>query len=96
MNEIHLMANIINAVRICPKNVEATVFEVIMGIINLGYLVSYESGGLISSKLNITATNFDNLYIQILIASIFPLIALISIVFVPNNLFNLKKEEAEA
>jgi hypothetical protein len=63
MNEVHLMALMIMAVKVCPKEVEATVFEVIMATINLSYLISYESGGLISKLLHVDATNFSNLWI---------------------------------
>lgn len=57
------MALMIMAVKVCPKNVEASVFEFILAVINLGYLLSYESGGLISQLLDITATQFDLLWV---------------------------------
>ena len=60
-------------------------FEMIMSIINLGYLVSYQSGGFLSEWLNITLDNFDNLWIQILISSVFPCLVLWVVFFVPSD-----------
>ena len=72
VNEIHLMPLMVMACRICPKKVEATVYEFILSIINLGYLISYQSGGWVSNWLNITNDNFDNLWILIVISAGFP------------------------
>jgi len=85
MNEVHLMALMIMAVKVCPKEVESTVFEVIMGVINVSYLISYESGGLISKLLHIGNGNYENLWIQVLIATVFPIVMLISFLFVPTD-----------
>lgn len=57
------MALMIMAVKVCPKNVESTVFEVIMAVINLSYLISYEVGGLISKWLHIGNGNYDLLWV---------------------------------
>jgi hypothetical protein len=84
-NEIHLMPIMIMACRVCPKKMEATVFEMIMSIVNLGYLVSYQSGGFLSDSLGITIDNFDNLWIQVLISSVFPLLVLWVVFFVPSD-----------
>lgn len=64
---------------------EATVFEFIMSVVNLGYLVSYQSGGFVAEMLNITVDNFDNLWIQILISSVFPCLVLWIVFFVPSD-----------
>jgi len=58
---------------------------VIMAVINLGYLISYESGGLISNWLGIKEGNYENLWAQILIATLFPLVMLVAILFVPKD-----------
>ena len=84
-NEIHLMPIMIVACRICPKKVEATVFEFIMSIVNLGYLVSYQSGGFLADMLGITIEDFSNLWIQVLISSLFPLVVLSAIFIIPSD-----------
>lgn len=84
-NEIHLMPIMIMACRVCPKNMEATVFEMIMSIVNLGYLVSYQSGGFLAEGLGITVDNFDNLWIQVLVSSVFPWLVLWVVMFVPSD-----------
>lgn len=91
-NEIHLMPLMVMAARVCPKNLEATVYEFIMSVINLGYLVSYQSGGGISELLDIREDNFENLWIQVLLTSIFPLLVLWVVFIVPND-FAQKVEE---
>ncbi|CAI2364384.1 unnamed protein product [Moneuplotes crassus] len=85
INEIHLMPLMVMATRICPKNLEATVYEFIMSVINLAYLVSYQSGGAISELLDIRKGNYDNLWIQIIITSVFPLLVLWVVFIVPND-----------
>jgi len=84
-NEIHLMPLMVMAWRVCPKNLEATVYEFIMSVINLGYLVSYQSGGILSEWLHITNQNFDNLWIHVLISSIFPCIVLWAVFIIPSD-----------
>ena len=41
VGELHLMPVMVMACRLCPKTYEASVYEFIMAIVNLGYLVSY-------------------------------------------------------
>lgn len=76
INEIHLMPIMVLACDMCPKSVEATFYSFILALINLAYLISYDAGGLLSSSLHITNTNFDNISVLISIASIYPLLSL--------------------
>lgn len=70
------MPIMVYACNICPKSVEATFYSFILALINVGYLLSYQSGGLLMYYLGITSTNFDNLWKLIVIASIYPLLSL--------------------
>lgn len=74
------------AAKMCPKSVEATFYSFVLAIINLGYLVSYQLGGVFTWALNITSTNFDNLWILITIASAIPLITLLFLLIVPSSI----------
>jgi hypothetical protein len=66
-NEIHLMPLMILACKISPKDIEGTVYAFIMGLINLGYLISYIGGGAMSHAMGLSDKNFDNLWIMVLI-----------------------------
>ena len=56
VNELHLMPLMILACKMCPKQVEASFYAFVLAVINLGYLVSYQLGGIITYSLGITAT----------------------------------------
>ena len=60
----------------CPPDVEATFYSFILAIINFGYLLSYDIGGLITYKLDIEDGKFNNLWALITIASIYPILNL--------------------
>jgi len=70
------MPVMILACEMCPMKVEATFYSFIMAIINLGYLISYDVGGLLMDALGITATNYSGLSTLVIITSIFPLFSL--------------------
>ena len=55
---------------------EATFYSFVLAIINVAYLISYQLGGLLTLWLGVTDTNFDNLWILILIASVYPILNL--------------------
>lgn len=73
------------ACKICPKNVEASFYAFVLAIINAGYLASYSMGGALTKFLGITATNFDNFWILILISSLFPVVTMLALFFVPDS-----------
>ncbi len=73
------------AAKICPKSVEATFYAFTTAVINLGYLLSYWSGGLLIWILNITGTDFTNLKWLIVVAAIFPILCLFMLLAVPNG-----------
>jgi hypothetical protein len=74
VNELHLMPLMVLAAKMCPKQVEASFYAFVLAVINLGYLVSYQLGGILTYSLGITATNFKNLWILVILASVFPLL----------------------
>mmetsp|Transcript_33055 Transcript_33055/g.32184 ORF Transcript_33055/g.32184 Transcript_33055/m.32184 type:complete len:85 (-) Transcript_33055:155-409(-) len=74
------------ACKMCPKRAEASFYAMVMAIINLGYLVSYQLGGLLTFALGITSTVFFNLWILIVIAVVFPLLTLFFLLIVPTSI----------
>jgi Na+/melibiose symporter-like transporter len=86
VSSIHLMPIMVLACDMCPKSVEATFYSFVLALINLGYLISYQLGGILSLSLNITSTNFSGLNTLIIIAAAYPILSL-AILFwlVPNQ-----------
>lgn len=64
---------------------EATFYAFVLAVINLGYLVSYQLGGVITYSLGITGTKFTNLWILVLLASIFPLMTQLLLLCLPEK-----------
>lgn len=87
MAELNLLPVLAFACRICPKNIEGTVYALIMSTLNLGGLISEQTGALLVYFLGITSNNFSNLWIFIALENIF-------IVFLLPFLFCLKIEQA--
>lgn len=85
VNELHLMPLMILACKMCPKQVEASFYAFVLAVINLGYLVSYQLGGLITFALGITATSFANLWILVVLSAIFPLLTQLLLLFLPEK-----------
>jgi len=55
------------AARVCPPGVEGTLYALLLSVLNLGSVISEESGSLLTKGLGITAHNFSNLWLLILI-----------------------------
>ncbi|MEA5577054.1 folate/biopterin family MFS transporter [Anabaena sp. UHCC 0451] len=89
MGQIAFMPVMVLAARICPLGIEATLFALLMSIFNLGGAISRESGALIMHWLGITETNFDALWLLVIITNSIALLPLIFIKILPD------KEEAK-
>jgi len=74
--QFHGLPILVLACRMCPKNIEATIFGLLMSVCSMAYMVSLQFGALLVHFLGITSTNFDNLWILILTTSVFYLIPL--------------------
>jgi hypothetical protein len=53
----------------CPKNIEGTMYALLMSTINFGSLVSGQLGAIITYYIGVTDTDFTNLGILIFITS---------------------------
>ena len=67
---------------------ETTFYALVLAVINLGYLISYWIGGLLAFLLNVGSDDFSNLWILILVSSLWPLVTLLYLFALPreNNL----------
>ncbi len=87
INELHLMPLMIIACQMCPKNIEATFYALVLAVINAGYLISYWLGGLLTFAFGISGQpgSFGNLWKLILISCILPLFSLFVLLWLPKE-----------
>jgi folate/biopterin transporter len=85
MGQITWMPVLVLSARLCPKGVEATLFALLMSIYNLSGLISHELGALLTAWLGITETNFDRLWILVIITNLSTLLPLIFLGWLPNG-----------
>lgn len=71
--------------KLCPSGVEGTFFALLMSIDNAGLLLSSWLGGLLMHLLNVTRTNFTNLWLSILIRNFLRILPLTLILLVPES-----------
>lgn len=76
MGKIAFMPVLVLAARLCPPGVEATLFALLMSVYNLAGFISHEGGALLTHWLGVTETNFDNLWLLIVIANLSTLLPL--------------------
>ena len=84
------------ACQMCPKNIEATFYALVLAVINAGYLLSYWSGGLLTVAWGITGEvgTFGNLWKLIVTAAFLPMISLALLFWLPKeNQIGLKGME---
>lgn len=76
MGKIAYMPILVLAARLCPSGVEATLFALLMSVSNLGGLISYEFGAVLMHWLGITETNFNALWVLVVITNLSTLLPL--------------------
>ena len=76
MGQIAFMPVLVLSARICPPGVEATLFALLMSVVNLAGLVSHELGALLTHQLGVTETNFDRLWVLVIITNLTTLLPL--------------------
>lgn len=85
LGQIAFMPVLVLAARLCPPGVEATLFALLMSVVNFAGLVSYEGGALLTHWLNVTETNFDRLWILVLITNLSTLLPLPLLNWLPTS-----------
>ncbi|MEH2072948.1 MAG: folate/biopterin family MFS transporter [Nostoc sp.] len=83
MGKIAFMQVMVLAARLCPSGVEATLFALLMSIFNSAGTVSQALGALITYWLGITSTNFESLWLLVLITNLSTLLPLPFINWLP-------------
>ncbi|MEG4204364.1 folate/biopterin family MFS transporter [Microcoleus sp. Pol7_A1] len=83
IGQIAYMPVLILSARLCPPGVEATLFALLMSIINLAGLLSHEGGALLTHLLGITDRNFDNLWLLVIITNLSTLLPLLFLNWLP-------------
>ncbi len=83
MSQIAYMPVLVLAARLCPPGVEATLFALLMSVSNLAGLLSYEFGAVLMHRLGITETNFDALWLLVVITNASTLLPLPFINWLP-------------
>ncbi|MGD1938577.1 MAG: folate/biopterin family MFS transporter [Cyanophyceae cyanobacterium] len=82
--EIAFMPVLVLAARLCPPGVEATLFALLMSVLNLSSAVSQEFGAILTHWLGVTESNFDNLWLLVTITSLSTLLPLPFVGWLPD------------
>lgn len=85
VGQITWMPVLVLSARLCPKGVEATLFALLMSIWNLSGLLSHELGALLTSWLEVTEYNFDNLWLLVTITNLSTLLPLPFLGWLPSG-----------
>ena len=84
MGEIAFMPVLVLSARLCPPGVEATLFALLMSIVNLAGLLSHELGALLTHWLGVTETNFDPMWQLVLLTNLTTLLPLPLLFLLPR------------
>ncbi|EAZ31237.1 hypothetical protein OsJ_15337 [Oryza sativa Japonica Group] len=71
--------------KLCPPGIEGTFYALLMSIQNAGLLMSGWWGGLMLQLLNVTRTEFSNLWVAVLIRNLSRLLPLMLLFLVPQS-----------
>ena len=85
IGKIAYMPVLVLSARLCPRGVEATLFALLMSIINLAGILSHEGGALLTHFLGITEHNFDNLWLLVIITNLSTLLPLLFLNWLPAD-----------
>ena len=90
--EIAFMPILVLAARLCPPGIEATLFALLMSLLNLSGLLSRELGALLMHGLGVTETNFAALGTLVIVTNLTTLLPLPLIHWLPNDTAKGKDE----
>lgn len=85
INNLKWMPMLVLSSKLCPQGIEGTFFALLMSIDNAGLLSASWGGGLLLHFLNVTRTQFSNLWVAILIRNIFRVSPLCLLFLVPRG-----------
>ncbi len=96
MGQLTFMPVLVLAARLCPPGIEATLFALLMSVLNLSGLVSKEGGALLTHLLGVTDTNFDKLWLLVLITNLGGMLPLAFISWLPDEDPHVANEAARS
>ncbi|XP_059456349.1 probable folate-biopterin transporter 3 [Corylus avellana] len=85
IGRIKWMPLLVLSTKLCPPGIEGTFFALLMSIDHVGMLSSSWAGGLFLHILKVTRTQFENLWIAILVRSLLRLVPLGFLYLIPRN-----------
>jgi folate/biopterin transporter len=94
MGQIAFMPVLVLAARLCPAGVEATLFALLMSVVNFSGFVSYQLGAILMKFLHVTDTNFEQLWLLVLITNLSGMLPLPLLGWLPGA-SEMATEEAE-
>lgn len=62
VSQINFLPILVLTCRLCPKNIEGTMFALVMSTLNLGGTISMQLGSLLTLYYGVTENDFTNLY----------------------------------
>ncbi|GFP93613.1 probable folate-biopterin transporter 3 [Phtheirospermum japonicum] len=71
--------------KLCPSGIEGTFFALIMSIDHVGSFSASWAGGFLLHALNVTRTKFDNLWLAIVIRSVFRVLPIGILFLIPSS-----------
>ena len=74
--QITFMPILVLSARLCPPGIEATFFALLMSVMNLSGVMSFELGSWLTHLLGVTETQFENLALLVLITNLSTLLPL--------------------
>lgn len=93
---IAFMPVLVLAARLCPEGIEATLFALLMSVLNISALCSFQLGAGLTHLLGVTESNFDNLWLLIVIANISSLLPLPFLKWLPDEKNSLSQTHQTA
>lgn len=85
IGRIKLLPLLVLSSKLCPPGIEGTFFALIMSIDHVGMLSSSWAGGLLLHVLKVTRTQFDNLWLAILIRSLLRIVPIGLLFLIPRS-----------
>ncbi|CAD8162703.1 unnamed protein product [Paramecium pentaurelia] len=93
IGELNLLPILVYACKICPKNIEATMYAMLMATMNLGTFAGGQLGNLILYEMGINQQDYSKLYIFIALSSIFFILPLPWIHLINDKAISNQKEQ---
>ncbi|MFB2975943.1 folate/biopterin family MFS transporter [Microseira sp. BLCC-F43] len=85
MGQIAYMPVLVLAARLCPPGIEATLFALLMSVVNLAGMLSAQFGALLMHWFGISATNFELLWLLVVITNLSTLLPLPFLGWLPTG-----------